>query len=424
MSGGWTRYPAELRQHWRSLLAASVGLSFGYMVNMYVTSVFSPHLIAEFNWTRAQFALLGGAILIGMITMPVVGRLTDLFGVRRIATFGVVCMPLLYLAFSAAGPDFGYYFLISVLQIMLVGATTTSAVYSRIIAESFDRSRGLALSLAACSPALVAAVLAPLLSMFIDIYGWRAGYVALAAASAVGGAVALALIPRGTAKARVSRGKPQAASADYRTIFRSPVFRIITIAILGCNLAHTVIGAQLKLILLDQNVDSNAASAMISLFAIGVILGRLFCGFALDHFPTRVVAAVILGLPGIGLAVMGSHLASIEIIAIAILIIGLSTGAELDVAAYLVMRFFPLRIYSTAYGMVAAVIALSGALGSLLLSLTLHYTEDYQLYLLTTAITTIAGSSLFFLLPGGAQNAASSNTTEDVSLQFSTRSRF
>jgi MFS family permease len=393
-------YISEVRSNARYLVAASLGLGVGYAVNMYITSIFSPHLMAEFGWTKAQFALLGVTIVIGTVMMPIAGRITDVLGVRVIAACGIVANPLVYLGFSTATEDFRYFAALTVAQVVLVGATTSSVVYTRLVAENFDRARGLALSLVACSPAAVAAIMAPLLNVLIEAHGWRTGYLALAATSAVAGAIVLMLLARTPAgRAGGRRARARGTAEDYLAILRNRAFAIIAAGILLCNLTHTVIGAQLKLILLDQGVASGTAAAMVSLFAMGVVAGRFLCGLALDRFAPQFVAAAMLALPSVGLGVLAAHPQDSGLIGTAVLLIGLSTGAELDVVAYLIMRFFPLEVYGTTYGLVTALIALSSASGALLLGLALQQTGRFDSYLQMTALTTLLGGLLFLLLP-------------------------
>lgn len=390
---------AELRSSWRFLAAAFVGLASGYTLNLYLANTFAPYLLHEFGWSKSQFALLGETVLVAIVTLPVVGRLTDAFGARRMVAVGASLTPLLFVALSRMNGSFSCFFLLNVLQ-TIVGTMTTSLVYSRLIAQNFHRMRGLALAVAACAaPAIGALVTRPLVA-FIDLHGWRAGYLLVAAATAVGGAIAFALIPppRVTASAPIGPAAASRTWGDYREIFGSSAFRSIAAGMLLCNFTLMVQSSQLKLVLLDRGLASQTASSMLSVYALGIVIGRIACGLALDRFATHVVAALSLGLPCIGLFILASGLHGIPWVALAVMTVGLSMGAELDVVAYLAARYFRRDIYSTVYGLIVPMVSLSGAAGSLLLSLTIRSTGAFNLFLYLAAAATLLGSSFFLLL--------------------------
>jgi MFS family permease len=393
------RYRAELGRHWRALVAASAGLGAGFLLNHYIANIFAPHLLAEFGWTKAQFALVGAFGLVNLATIPVIGRLTDRVGVRPVAMVGVILFPLTFIALSLMSGSFAVFVVISMVQFLLCAATTSSTVYSRLIAERFVTARGLALAIGATAPALVGIIGSPLLQQLIVSSGWRSGYLAVAVYVAIVGAFALAFIPRTassrdeTAKTRRKTGKD-----DYRQIFRSSPFWIIAGGFLFCNLIYPLQSSQMTLMLEENGMDRATGAWMISLFAGGVLAGRFLCGAALDRYPSHLVAAIALGLPGIGLLVIASGLASPAMLAVAIGLMGLSLGAESDLAAYLVMRFFKLEIYGTVLGLVVTALALSASLGSVVLSTVLHLTGSFSAYLFIGAAFCLAGAALFLTL--------------------------
>lgn len=391
-------YLGELRINWRYVAAASIGLASGYMLNHFINGIFAPHLIEEFGWSRSQYALIGLTILIGVVTMPIAGRLTDMFGVIPMATAGVITTPLLFLALSAQTGSFYYYFAINVLQLVLVGTTTTSMVYSRLIALHFDRTRGLALSISASAPAAAAAAFMPLLNAYIDDHGWRAGYVMVAIGTGLAGVFALLMIPRHHAG---DKGEPKARRSvrqDYPEILRNPVFRIIVAGKFLCVLTMMVQASQLKLVFQDKGVSSATAAWLLSTYAIGIAIGRFLSGLALDRFPSHIVAAIVFGMPGVGLFMIGTQLADPTLLAVAVVIVGMSAGAELDVTAFLVMRFFDVRVYSTVYSLTQVVIALSAGAGTVLLSLTLEFGGGFGPFYMLTGVIAIMGGFVFLLL--------------------------
>jgi MFS family permease len=391
-------YLGEIRVNWRYLAAAALGQAAGYSLINYVGNVFTPHLINEFGWPRSQIALVGTVIFVNILAQPVAGRLADAFGVRKMATVGVVSMPLIFLGLSAMTGPVWQFFALTLGMVVIVGGTTSATIYSRLLAQKFNLARGISLAIAASAPPLAGAACVPFLSELIDSSGWRAGYIALALGSALIGITALALIPKGTdAGSMLSLSSVKPAKV-YGPILRARAFQIIVVGLILCNLSFSMQTTQLKVILLDRGVDNVTSSLAISLFAIGVISGRLLCGLALDRFPAYAVVAISLGLPGIGLLLLGWGVSFPMMVAVAVLLLGLGLGAEGDVLAYLVMRYFPLEVYSTVLGMVFGALALSIASGALLLSFMLKISETYTSFLFTSGTAAILGGLTFLQL--------------------------
>ena len=391
-------YLGEIRAYWRYLAAATIGQGAGYSFTTYTNNVFTPELIRQFGWARSSVALVGTAALLGIVCQPVAGRLTDAIGVRRMALVGVIGAPLIYLALGAQTGAFAQFFLLNVLQVIIVGGTTSTTVYSRLIAEKFDRARGLALGVVTCAPAAAGAVCVPLLVHFMATRGWRAGFVAVAVGIAIAGVSAILLIPGGAGTRPHRPAVSEHRSRSYRTIVRHPAFAFIILGMVLCNLSFSMQTTQLKVILTDQGVDTALSTWALSLFATSIIGGRLLCGLALDRLPAYVVAALGMGLPGIGLALLAHGVAGSAEVTLAVLLLGLSLGAEGDILAYLVMRYFRLEVYSAVVGLVLGAIALSMGAGSLLLSFMLKASGSYTSFLTVSAVAALAGGAMFLQL--------------------------
>ena len=183
-------YLGELRDNAKPLAAASLGCGTSLPLFAYTTTVFSPHLIKEFGWSRAQFALIGLTMLTTIFILPFIGRFTDRLGVRRVAMLGTALVPLCFVAYSLQWGNF-YYFMACSMAVLAVGSTTGPLVYSRLIAENFVQAQGLALTILNCAPAFIAMGVMPLLNWTIIEYGWRASYLGIGALSLMGGVTAL-----------------------------------------------------------------------------------------------------------------------------------------------------------------------------------------------------------------------------------------
>src|SRR5437867_3689938 len=93
-------YLREIWLNWQTLLATSIGIGLGAAISYYTMSLFAPPLIAEFGWSKADFALVGSIPLMTAILVPVAGRFTDRFGPRIALMIGFSAVSLGFLAFT------------------------------------------------------------------------------------------------------------------------------------------------------------------------------------------------------------------------------------------------------------------------------------------------------------------------------------
>jgi MFS family permease len=388
---------SEFRQQWRPLLASFLGLASALSLNSYILSTFAPYMIAEFHWSRAQWALMGIVQSLTLVTLPVVGRLTDLFGVRPVAAVGALSFPLCLVAIATMNGSIKIYLAIFIVQ-TIAGSAATATVYSRVVAEAFRLRRGLALGIFGSSTPLVAAFGAPLITAFVEGNGWRAGYLVVAAFSAVCAIATLALLPRPGVRRASQSGAAARPLGVYRAIAAMPAFWMMLLATFLVNFPFAVAMSQLKMVALDQGLTDEAAALAISAFAIGSIIGRILSGLALDVLPPHIVAATGFSLPFAGLLILASGCDTAGVVVFAVLLLGLAFGGEGDILPVLVARWFGIPVFSTVTGMLSAGIGTSLALGNGLIGLTMQATNSFTPYLLFAAAASFVGSSIFLLL--------------------------
>ncbi len=379
----------EFRSGWTALLAATAGMSSGLGLNAYINNIFAPYLLDAFAWSKSELALNGAISIITVLWIPFVGRMADLFGVRKVAIFGIIAYPLSFVLMSMLTADVRGLYAIHFLQVIFC-ASTTATVYCRVVAEKFSQQRGLALAICAAGPAVAGAIASPLLTTFIDSNGWRAGFHAMAVFSALLGVLTLIFLPKKSASARSASARPNARK-DYRAIFSSPAFRIIAVSGFLCSLTHALATSQVKVMLADHGVTGINAGYMVSVFAVGVILGRLVAGVALDKFPTHLVSAIGMGLPCVGSYILATDTTHLVVLGFAIVLIGLSFGAEADILAYVTARYFPMHIYSSVMGLLTTAVGLAIGIGSGLLSYMLSKSDSFTGFLLLGGTLVLLG---------------------------------
>ena len=392
-------YLGELRANWRPMLGAVLGLATGYSLSSYIVSMMAPHMLKEFGWTPAEFAYVSTLGLISVVMLPIVGRLTDMIGVRRTAMIGVIVLPMIFLALSFQNGDLRVYMALFLVQASLC-ITTTMTVYSRVVVQYIEKARGLALALVASGPPLVGLAGVHILEQFVADHGWRAGYQALAAFTLACGIIALLMIREKKSTAAEAAAKPKRrALEDYPTIIAMPAFWVLLFALLLVNLPNTIVLFNLALLMKANGMTDSLAATMLQAFFIGQLAGRLISGLALDRFPSHLVATFSMLLPSAGLWMIASSMDTTPVLAVSVLLIGLAFGAEGDIIGYLVVRNFGVGIYSSVMGLMTAATSISTNIGGIALGLTLDLTGNYDLFMMISGATVFVGSLLFLLLP-------------------------
>lgn len=385
-------YLKELKAHIRPLTAATIGIAFGLSINNYTASLFGAHLVQEFGWNRAEFAKITIFALVLLPLFPLLGRLTDIKGVRFVAALGVIGTPLTMVAFANMTGDLNLFFAINLAQ-LICGACLTNTVFNRVVAERFTAARGIAFAIIMSGPPLTGGIAAWALGPVIGDYGWRGGYLFLGGVILLFGLLSLILLPAKIPLKTMS----STVKRDYGLILRSPVFWLASLGMMLCNIPQALGSNQLMLMLQENGVPLTA-SIYVSLYPLGVFFGRFLTGAALDRFPTHIVGAIGLALPAIGFAILASPYDGALMLGFAVLLMGLAQGAEGDVAAYAVARHFPLAIFATVMGPVNAATAVGASLGGLVLVPMLGHFDNYVPFLIFSTVVTLFGSLALFLL--------------------------
>lgn len=389
-------YFREFRVNWHTLLATFIGISTGNALTHYTLSLFAPELIAEFGWSKAEFALVGTLQVITLIFVPLTGRFADRVGTRLALIIGFVSMSLGFFWFSFMSGTLFEFFTIWVIQ-HIFGMLTTSLVFAKVVVERFEKARGGSLSVLMMGPPLSGALMAPILGAIIAAEGWRAGFIALGFITAIGGVICVSMLGRKKRDAPIKAAPSRLSREEFMQIVRTRAFMLLVGGMFLINVPQVLAASQIKLLVMDSGITNEMATWMVSFYAMGVLGGRAIFGVALDRLPPHWIALFALSLPAIGYLILASPTAVVWIISAGILVIGVAQGAEGDIGAYLVSRHFSLKNYSLVLGFVKSGLDAGGALGALILSYTLAVTNSYDGFLYVVAASSVLGAILFFM---------------------------
>lgn len=396
---------AKIFYGWWIILVAAIGLFMGYgAIISFTFSVFAKPIAQEFNWSRTEVSLAYSiSLMVYCAATPLIGRLVDRHGARRVILASVVLFGLCLLSLYLLGGSLWHFYSVYVVMGM-VGGGSSLVPYSGVISHWFDKRRGLALGLAAIGAGASTFVMPALASALIALAGWRGAYlviglmVILVTVPVVGIFLVerpdkIGLRPDGDESERPGGDirKDEVEGMTTGEALRSGTFWLMFTAFFLVGISIVGILIHLVPLLTDRGVPAHSAALATSVLGAAVIMGRVISGYLLDRTSASLVAFLFLSGATLGVLLLWSGLKGVAIYA-ATFLIGIGMGAENDVIAYLVSRYFGLRSYGEVYGYALMSFALGGVVGPLLMGIGFDRTGSYQLVL----------GLFFFILMAGA----------------------
>ncbi len=354
------------RQGMLTTLGAMIGLALGpsVLANLTVTAYITP-IEQEFGWLRSDvsFAFSLVAYMI-VVVSPLQGMLVDRFGPRRVV---LTSIPLFALSLAALyfTPANIYVFYLLWALVPIAGLGLWPLGYLQAVAPWFDRRLGLALGCANAgigvgSTFLPMLVIGPL----IAAYSWRHALLALAALVLFVSWPVVACCLRESTEGNSAVRKLGAASRSFGLSFqqatREPTFWMLNLAFFLLGMTATSLVTQQAPLLRDAGWTAEETTRLQTTFGFGLLFARIAVGFIIDHvFAPRVMTAVSVG----GAVACILYAVNPDLGYVSAILIGLLLGAEFDVLAFLIKRYYGNAAYGRVYGVVFGVFYLGSAVG-------------------------------------------------------------
>lgn len=385
---------AEWRAHWPLPVAAMLGYtalglqSFGF-------GPFVSHVEQEFGWRRSEVMIgLSLSAAMGVLLNVVVGMIVDRIGPRRVGLTGLLVKTGSFALLATATGSLLNWSLLWLLVAVGV-ALVQSTIWTSAVAARFDKSRGLAMAVALSGVPLTAAVAPVIATWLIDGYGWRAGFVGVAAVWLAVTFPAVFFLFRGAHDPGVDEPTNAVASApgmSLREGVRTPAFFRLLISFGAFSLYNLAMAGSLIPLLGEKGVGGMQAAAIASLLGIVGIVSRLSVGFLLDRFPPPLLGFLTQFAPVIGCAILLLDAPSVLLLSLAVISFGIATGAEMDVAAYITTRQFGLRSFAALFGALITFGALNSAIGPYLAGQLYDHTGTYDAMLIGIMVLMTLGA--------------------------------
>ncbi len=370
----------EFRRGWKVVLAASLGVGTGLSpLPFYTIGVFVRPLSAEFGWTVDQIlvALIVTTLSV-LVTSPIVGILTDRYGVRRIALGSTAAFGLCFILF-AFNPGSLYLFYANYALLSVLGTGTLPITWTRAVNNWFHQSRGLALGLSLLCTGIFGFLAKIYANWIIDVAGWRVAYAALAAFPLII-ALPVAIAFFHDVDEPANAGEPVIVEdgLSLKQAFGTRQFWTIGIALFLITLPIGGIIPNLERLLGSKGFNTGEAVELAGIIGLSVLVGRPIGGWLIDRFWAPGIAFFLLSAPIVAFLIIGHVTLSMPLAAFCIFLVGFASGVEYDVVAYLVSRYFGMQAYSAIYGFLYIAFALGAGFGPYLIgrAFTLHQTYN------------------------------------------------
>lgn len=403
---------AEWRDGWQLLLACFAGaILAGVALN--TVGVFMGPLSDEFGWSRAEITAavpINGWLI--ALTAPWVGGLVDRVGARRVGLFGCVALPAAIASLGFISGSIWTYWagwgLIAVAQI-----AANIMIWTMPVAGRFFVNRGTALAIVLMGNSVAGILYPPVATMLIADIGWRAAYFMTGAGLA---ALCLPLVWLFFYDRRdlISAGKvpPHSSSPEHgqqtsqlggmtaREALRTRHFwQLVTAIVLGAGAAVTMF---IHIIPLSTNMGLSRieAATVASALGISALVAKMIAGPMVDRMRAPPLAAATMVCPILSCLIflsMGDG--SLGWAIVAAILIGIGTGAELDMIAMLAARMFGVANFGRIYGLSLTAFQVAIGTGPLLVSFSFDRTQSYDSALIGL-IVCLSGSVLLLATLG------------------------
>lgn len=355
---------------WWVVFASICGLLVGAgAINVFAFGVFLKPVTQDLHVGREFFStgLILTSTLTALGTLPL-GTLLDRWGVRRVLVVGLILYSLgvaayalmtaaptmMYLAFGLAG---------------IFGCIGSPVPYGVAISLWFDRLRGLAIGVAMAGVGLGVAIVPQIAEFYIRHFGWRTAYLMLALTVFVIAWLPVALFVREPSAKDAARQSDISIQGELpgmaarEALLGSWRFWALTIAFFVAIMAINGTLTHIVAFLTDRGIPLSVATGTLSAAGLALIAGRIISGWCIDRLFAPYVAIGFFIIPMVGIALLASGAGGMVPLAGAILC-GLGVGAEVDIMAFMVSRYFGLKAYGTIYAVMFAVFSFAQGFGA------------------------------------------------------------
>ena len=388
---------------WWVVFCCFVIALYGWGLGFYGLSLYLVALTKAHGWSPATvsagitFYYIAGAFLVMQV-----GDTIQKSGSRVVVLFGVGLMGLGALGLTIVREPWQLYLAFAV---MIPGwVAMGGGAINTIIAQWFDRRRGLAASLALNGATCGGLLFTPAFAWAIDSFGFAracTGAVAIVLLT-LGPLAAFALRPRRADEHEPgdepsARTEPAGQPMSRGQIVRQ--FRFVTMV----GAFSIAMLAQISFIahqaaFLEPSLGLKGAGWAVSLTSLSALAGRMLVGLVIDRVDRRGAASAIIAVQVTGMIVLLSS-GSIAGLYLGCILFGFGVGNLITMPGLIVQQEFPRRDFARAVSLNVAITQLAAATGPSILGLLHDLSGNYRTSLMACLVLEVAAALLILVRP-------------------------
>lgn len=399
---------------WWVVAATALGGFIGAApIVVFSFGVYFKPLSQAFHAGRGAVSLAFTAFnLTQAICAPLIGRLVDRLGARRVILIGTALLGLVLICAEFLGGGIASLYMFFIALGLL--AASSLFPYAVVVSHWFNRRRGLALGCMMLGIGGGAMIMPLAAQRLIAMFGWRASYVLSGCAVlAINLPVVSMLLredprekgllpdgmqadgPNGSITAGVARASEEGLSW-HETWHSSTFWLLIGSFFLAAASVHACV-IHMPALLSDRGVSAQGAALGSSVLGMAMLISRFGTGYLLDRFFAPRLAAFFFAGASLGIAVLMFG-ASGKIALAGGFLVGMGLGAEGDIIAYSLTRYFGLKAFGTTYGYAFGAFLLAGALGTYLMGAGFDVFRSYTVPLAGFFVAMLTAAGLMMRL--------------------------
>jgi MFS family permease len=145
-------------------------------------------------------------------------------------------------------------------------------------------------------------------------------------------------------------------------------------------------------ILTGTGLSRDKAALIAGSYGLLAVAGKFSYGLLANRFPGHLVAAAMMALPVVSCALLVTPNPSVAVCLVAIGLVGVSSGAQLQLLVYLTTRHFGMRAFGTIFGFISWSLTIASGIGPILAGRIYDKTGDYRLLLIAGIPVSIIAS--------------------------------